>query len=194
MSAAGGGTSPGSAAAAAPRVLLVVSAASGAGKTTLLERLVPLLVAGGLRVAAIKRSHHDVDLDPPGKDSRRLRDAGAAPVILQGQRTTTLFAPTPPAAGGDDDLAPLVAAAAALRAIDLVVVEGGRSLPRHPRIEVVAPGGRAVSDASLLVAVAAEDPLAAPAGVPRFRRDDVAGIAARVLAVTSAGPRPPSSA
>jgi molybdopterin-guanine dinucleotide biosynthesis protein B len=55
---------------------------SGSGKTTLLEYLVAQLAARGLRVNVIKHSHHDVLLEPPHKDSARLRMAGAAEVML----------------------------------------------------------------------------------------------------------------
>jgi molybdopterin-guanine dinucleotide biosynthesis protein B len=171
-----------------PRLVLVVSAASGAGKTTLLERLVPLLRTSGLRVGVVKRTHHDVDPDPPGKDSRRLRDAGAAPVALQGPARTTIVAPTP-ADAPDGGLDTVVAAMTALSPLDLVLVEGGREVPARPRIEVVAPGGRVVSDPATLVAVVADADVAPP-GVPRFARDDVAGLAA--LLGTGAGMRPPA--
>lgn len=166
-------------ASATPRVVLVVSAESGAGKTTLVERLIPRLVAAGLRVAAVKRTHHDVDLDLPGKDSRRLRDAGASPVVLCGPRVTTVFATTPPG----DDLGPLVAAAQAFGPLDLVVVEGGRGLAQFPRIEVVPRGGRVVSAPATLLAVAADDAQGAgvPSGVPCHRRDDVDAFVALLL-------------
>ena len=55
---------------------------SGSGKTTLLEALLPRLAACGLRVNVIKHSHHDITLEPPGKDSARLRAAGACEVML----------------------------------------------------------------------------------------------------------------
>src|SRR5258708_28553306 len=55
---------------------------SGSGKTTLLEYLVGQLAVRGLRVNVIKHSHHDVLLEPPHKDSARLRMAGAAEVML----------------------------------------------------------------------------------------------------------------
>ena len=55
---------------------------SGSGKTTLLEYLVGALAARGLKVNVIKHSHHDVLLEPPHKDSARLRMAGAAEVML----------------------------------------------------------------------------------------------------------------
>ena len=55
---------------------------SGSGKTTLLEHLVGALAARGLKINVIKHSHHDVLLEPPHKDSARLRMAGAAEVML----------------------------------------------------------------------------------------------------------------
>jgi molybdopterin-guanine dinucleotide biosynthesis protein B len=55
---------------------------SGSGKTTLLEHLLPKLAAKGLRVNVIKHSHHDLTLEPAGKDSARMRAAGAEEVML----------------------------------------------------------------------------------------------------------------
>lgn len=55
---------------------------SGSGKTTLIEALLPLFTAHGLRVNVIKHSHHDVPLEPPGKDSARFRAAGAQEVMI----------------------------------------------------------------------------------------------------------------
>jgi len=62
--------------------ILGFAARSGTGKTTLLTRLLPLLKQQGLNVALVKHSHHDFDIDRPGKDSYRLREAGASPVLL----------------------------------------------------------------------------------------------------------------
>ena len=58
------------------------AARSGTGKTTLLSHLIPLLNERGFKVGLIKHSHHDFDIDQPGKDSYRLRKAGASPVVL----------------------------------------------------------------------------------------------------------------
>jgi molybdopterin-guanine dinucleotide biosynthesis protein B len=58
---------------------------SGMGKTTLLERLIPELTARGLVVSLIKHSHKNVDIDRPGKDSYRLREAGCNEVLLLGR-------------------------------------------------------------------------------------------------------------
>lgn len=57
-------------------------AASGTGKTTLLTKLIPILNKDGIRVGLIKHSHHNFEIDKPEKDSYRLRQAGANPVML----------------------------------------------------------------------------------------------------------------
>lgn len=55
---------------------------SGAGKTTLLEKLIPALVADGVSVSVIKHAHCGFDVDQPGKDSYRQRQAGAGEVLV----------------------------------------------------------------------------------------------------------------
>jgi molybdopterin-guanine dinucleotide biosynthesis protein B len=62
--------------------LLGFAAASGTGKTTLLTKLIPLLKKPGLRIGVIKHSHHNFEIDKPGKDSYQLRKAGASPIML----------------------------------------------------------------------------------------------------------------
>jgi molybdopterin-guanine dinucleotide biosynthesis protein B len=62
--------------------VLGFAAASGTGKTTLLTQLIPILRQRGYRIGLIKHSHHSFDIDKPGKDSFRLREAGASPVML----------------------------------------------------------------------------------------------------------------
>jgi len=61
---------------------LGVAGWSGSGKTTLLERLIPELSARGLRVGVLKQTHHDFAIDRPGKDSDRLRRAGAVQTLI----------------------------------------------------------------------------------------------------------------
>ncbi|WP_127959850.1 molybdopterin-guanine dinucleotide biosynthesis protein MobB [Serratia microhaemolytica] len=62
--------------------LLAISAYSGTGKTTLLKQLIPLLKQHQINVGVIKHSHHDMDIDTPGKDSYQLRQAGAAQTLV----------------------------------------------------------------------------------------------------------------
>jgi molybdopterin-guanine dinucleotide biosynthesis protein B len=64
---------------------------SGMGKTTLLEAVLPELKARGLTVFLIKHSHKDLDIDHPGKDSYRLREAGCQELLLMGRRRWALM-------------------------------------------------------------------------------------------------------
>ncbi|MCW0318638.1 molybdopterin-guanine dinucleotide biosynthesis protein MobB [Pantoea ananatis] len=75
--------------------LLAIVAWSGTGKTTLLEQVIPLLKAQEIRVGLIKHTHHDMDVDRPGKDSYRLRKAGAEQVIVASDRRWALMCETP---------------------------------------------------------------------------------------------------
>ena len=65
-----------------PLPLVGFAAFSGTGKTTLLLKLLPLLKASGLRIAVVKHAHHSFDMDYPGKDSYRLRAAGADEMLV----------------------------------------------------------------------------------------------------------------
>jgi molybdopterin-guanine dinucleotide biosynthesis adapter protein len=103
---------------------------SGSGKTTLLTALIPVLVARRLSVSTVKHAHHDFDIDKPGKDSWRHREAGASEVLVASARRWALMhelraAPEPP-------LEELVAR---MRRVDLVLVEGFKR-HSHPKIEV----------------------------------------------------------
>ena len=71
-----------------PFPVIGFAAYSGTGKTTLLTRLLPLLSGQGLRVGMIKHSHHDFEIDKPGKDSYRLREAGAQQVLIASPHRT----------------------------------------------------------------------------------------------------------
>src|ERR1700749_1762876 len=74
-----------------PMKVFGIAGYSGMGKTTLLARLVPVLVARGLRVSMIKHSHKDIEVDRPGKDSYRLREAGCHEVLLLGSTRWALM-------------------------------------------------------------------------------------------------------
>lgn len=71
--------------------LIGFAAWSGTGKTTLLEAVVTCLQARGYRVAVVKHAHHDFDIDQPGKDSHRLRQAGARQVMVASRRRWALI-------------------------------------------------------------------------------------------------------
>lgn len=74
--------------------LLAIAAWSGTGKTTLLKQLIPLLIQQGIRPGLIKHTHHDVDVDKPGKDSYELRKAGAAQTIVANKNRWALMTET----------------------------------------------------------------------------------------------------
>ncbi len=103
---------------------------SGAGKTTLIEKLAPLFIAHGLTVSLIKQTHHDFDIDQPGKDSWRHRQAGCREVLVaSGKRWALLHelrnAPEPRL---EDHLA-------RLSPCDLLLVEGYKK-EAIPKLEV----------------------------------------------------------
>ena len=64
---------------------------SGSGKTTLIEKLIPRFVQRGLKVSLIKHAHHTFDVDHPGKDSHRHRQAGAAEILVTSSRRWVLM-------------------------------------------------------------------------------------------------------
>jgi molybdopterin-guanine dinucleotide biosynthesis protein B len=64
---------------------------SGSGKTTLVEKLIPALRLRGLRVSVVKHAHHDFDIDHPGKDTWRHREAGAFEVVAASDRRLALM-------------------------------------------------------------------------------------------------------
>lgn len=99
--------------------VLGITGYSGSGKTTLLEQLLPWLSGQGLAVSVVKQTHHDVDLDQPGKDSWRHREAGAQEVMLVSDRRWTLLAEL-----RDQPRPPLSVLLSHLSAVDLVLLEG----------------------------------------------------------------------
>ena len=68
---------------------------SGSGKTTLIEKIIALLAERGLKVSAVKNAHHNVDIDKPGKDSYRFREAGATQVIVHTDERWAMLTETP---------------------------------------------------------------------------------------------------
>lgn len=103
---------------------------SGSGKTTLIESLLPLLAARGVAVSVIKQSHHDFEVDVPGKDSWRHRQAGAREVLLTSPHRWMLVHEL--RGGPEPDL---TAHIGRLSPCDLVLVEGFRHAAL-PKIEV----------------------------------------------------------
>lgn len=141
--------------------VLGFTAASGTGKTTLLTALIPLLKTQGLRIGLIKHSHHDFQIDQPGKDSFRLRAAGASPVLLvssQRRAVITEIAPEREPRLGEE------LQQFDLRNLDLVLVEGF-SAEKFPKIELhrkVLARPLLYPDDPDIIAVASDAPLTVP--------------------------------
>ncbi|MGQ0287384.1 molybdopterin-guanine dinucleotide biosynthesis protein B [Pasteurellaceae bacterium 22721_9_1] len=77
------------------KLFLGITGYSGSGKTTLLEKLLPELKSLGLKVAVIKHSHHNAQVDKEGKDSWRMKEAGASQVIMACDQRWALMTETP---------------------------------------------------------------------------------------------------
>lgn len=114
--------------------ILAVVGHSGSGKTTWLERAIPRLQARGLKVAVLKHDAHRIELDRPGKDTYRLREAGADAIAIASQ--DLLFSTVrPPAQPSVFDLIERAFHGADL---DLILLEGYSTHP-FPRVEVLHP-------------------------------------------------------
>ena len=151
---------------------------SGSGKTTLITRLVPCLIARGLRVSTLKHAHHGFDLDQPGKDSFMHRTAGATEVIVSSARRFAILHEL-----RDEPEWDLLDLVAKMSAVDLVLVEGFKR-DAFPKIEVhrTANGKPLIHpDDPYIVAIAADTALP-KAKVPVVDLDDVEAVADLVLA------------
>ncbi|MEO8937669.1 MAG: molybdopterin-guanine dinucleotide biosynthesis protein B [Burkholderiaceae bacterium] len=149
---------------------------SNSGKTTLIERLLPVFTAGGLRVSVVKHAHQKFDIDKPGKDSHRFREAGSHEVLISSPARWALMREHRGAAEpGLDELL------SHLSPCDLVLVEGYKR-EAMPKLEVhraeIAKPLLSPHDPHV-VAIATDGPIATE--LPQFRIDDVERIAAFIV-------------
>ena len=142
------------------------------GKTGLMERLITEFTARGLTVSSIKHAHHSFDIDHPGRDSYRHRDAGARQVLLASRNRWALMHEL-----RDEDEPSLGDLLKQLSPVDLVLIEGYKR-DRHPKIEahrketgqpLIAP------EDETIVAVASDTPVAVDR--PVLDLNDTASIA-----------------
>jgi molybdopterin-guanine dinucleotide biosynthesis protein B len=129
---------------------------SGSGKTTLMTALIPEFVARGITVSTIKHAHHAFDIDQPGKDSWRHREAGASEVMIVSQRRWALMHEL-----RDEPEPALETLLPRITPVDLLLIEGFKRHP-HPKIEVYRPslGKPALHpDDPFVVAVASDERL-----------------------------------
>ena len=147
-----------------------------AGKTSLMERLVAEMVGRGLRVSTVKHVHHDVDLDRPGKDTFRHRNAGAYEVVLASANRMALLREH---RLGEPDLAAILAQ---MSPVDLVLVEGYKR-DAHPKIEVFRreAGHDLIQPGDPMVRAVATDAAMAVLTVPLLDLNDTSAIADFIL-------------
>jgi molybdopterin-guanine dinucleotide biosynthesis protein B len=159
---------------------------SGSGKTTLLTRLIPALTARGITVSTLKHAHHAFDVDQPGKDSWRHREAGASEVLVSSARRWALMHEHrgAPEARLDELIARMTP-------VDLLLIEGYKDQP-HAKLEVHRPAlGKPLlcREDPHIVAVASDAPLGEGVAVPTLALDDAAGIARFIVAHCRLGER-----
>jgi molybdopterin-guanine dinucleotide biosynthesis adapter protein len=155
---------------------------SGIGKTTLLASLIPVLILHGIRLSVIKHAHHTFDIDHPGKDSYRLREAGAVQMLLGSKNRWALITERSRTDEGKRevglcDLLPHMDTTQ----VDLILVEGFKQ-EAIPKIEIYRPSLNrsllADSDASV-IAIATDGEVKSP--LPILDLNDPIAIADFVL-------------
>jgi molybdopterin-guanine dinucleotide biosynthesis protein B len=157
------------------QVVSFVAAASNSGKTTLIEKIIPLLKARGLRVAVVKHAHGGFEMDRPGKDSWRFREAGADAVMVVGPDAMALTKTLQ-----DEPLAELELLA---RDVDIVIQEGFKKTAKN-KIEVFRSGisgeqPLCMTDSTFL-ALVSDAPF--DTTIPRFDINDLCGITGYLIA------------
>ena len=158
---------------------------SGAGKTTLAERVIPELRRRGLRVSVVKHAHHKFDIDHPGKDSHRHREAGAFEVVVASDRRLALMREFEQPA--ELNVHRLIAELDP--GVDWVLVEGFRhsDLPKIEVMRTVELGQAARpalypgDDRICAIATDSAANLPQPTGLPVFDLDDAGGVAAWLI-------------
>lgn len=160
--------------------LLAIAAWSGSGKTTLLKALIPVLCARGVRPGIIKHTHHNMDVDKPGKDSYELRKAGAAQTLVASQQRWALMTETP-----EEPVLDLAYLASRMdrSKLDIILVEGFKHEPTAKIVLFRRAAGHDVDELMLdehVVAVASD--IALNVSVPTLDLNDVEAIADFILA------------
>lgn len=147
-----------------PQIICIVGR-SQSGKTTLIEKLIPILKGRGYKIGTIKHSHHIFDFDKTGKDSWRHKDAGAETVIIASPGKIGMIK--------DDDQGTLDGLQQFFNDLDLVITEGYKK-ENKPKIEVARAARHAgvllEADRNLVAVVSDMD---LKLKVPAFGLDDI---------------------
>ncbi|UCH49161.1 MAG: molybdopterin-guanine dinucleotide biosynthesis protein B [Betaproteobacteria bacterium] len=150
---------------------------SGSGKTTLIEQVIPLLVRRGLRISLVKHAHHAFDVDQPGKDSYRHRQAGATEVMLTSAKRWVLMHEI-----GDQPEPELPEQLRRMSVCDIVLVEGFKKQP-IPKLEIHRKAHGApllFTEDPHIVGIATDEVI--ETGLPQFALADYDAIAEFVMA------------
>ena len=152
---------------------------SGIGKTTLLTQLIPALIQQGLRISVVKHAHHEFDIDHEGKDSFKLRQAGAVQMMVASRQRWALMTELvrTPHAENEPNLAHLLAKMDG-NLTDLILAEGFKH-EAIPKIEVhrsVFGTPLLASEDANIIAIATDTPL--PIATPQIDLNDINAIAA----------------
>jgi len=146
---------------------------SGAGKTTLLERLIPALIARGLRVSTVKHAHHSFDVDRPGTDSWQHRQAGAHEALAASPARWAMVHELlgEPEPG-------LAALLARMEPVDVVLIEGFKR-ESHPKIEIYRRdnGKPPLHSGDPSIVAIATDAVFEGLTIPQRHLDDIQGLA-----------------
>jgi molybdopterin-guanine dinucleotide biosynthesis protein B len=146
---------------------------SGAGKTTLMVRLIPELVSRGLKVSTMKHAHHAFDVDKPGKDSHRHREAGATEVLVSSEHRWALMHEH----RGEREPSS-IELMRHMTPVDLLLIEGFKRDP-HDKLEIYRPAlGKPLlsTDDPSFVAVLSDAPVP-ETRLPVINLNDIAAIA-----------------
>lgn len=160
--------------------VLAIAAWSGTGKTSLLKKLIPALCAQGIRPGLIKHTHHNMDIDKPGKDSYELRKAGAAQTMVASAQRWALMTETPEEEVLDLDY---LVSRMDHSTLDLVLVEGFKHESVAKILLFRSGAGHEIGELTLdqhVIAVASDVSLSL--SVPVLDLNDVDGVVAFIQA------------
>lgn len=151
--------------------LLAIVGWSGTGKTTLLQQVIPILLSKGIRAGLIKHTHHEMDVDTPGKDSYLLRKAGASQVIVASSERWALMCETPEKQSID---LPYLLSRMDHSVLEIVLVEGFKeeSVPKIVLWRAGIKGGIEELLDEQVIAVASDQKLALNVPVLDINRPD----------------------
>lgn len=154
-----------------------ISGWKNVGKTTLVESLIPVLHSLGASVSTIKHTHHSVDLDQPGKDTYRHRDAGAQEVMLVSSSRSVLMREV-----RDSQPPSLEDLLTRMTPVDIVLIEGFKKWP-HDKIEIYRKviGGDVMAMTDKTIKAVVTDDIMAGLTVPVFGLNDTDRLAHFVL-------------